>query len=309
MTDIAERPRTKAARKPGNALQVVKEQVVDRVSDRIAKFIHSGQLHLPPSYSPQNAMHAAWLILQETKDKDLRPVLEVCSQASIANALFRMVVRGLDPAKKQGYFIAYGKQLSFQESYFGNMMLAQRDAGVLDVLPMVVYAGDKFDLAIERGRYVVEYHKPRLDADASTPITHAYCIVEFADGRAPRTEVMRWDQIQTSWRKSKTYKVDGKSGPHHEQPDQMAIRTVINRALKPLINSSTAPHLAEVLAEIERSDTIAAAEEEIELEAREYANREPLTLDAGPVEEQADEPDGESADAEVDEVDAADPGF
>lgn len=277
------------------AMQVVKEQVVDRVTERITGFVQAGRLHIPPGYSPQNAMHAAWLILQDVKDRNDKPALEVCTHASIANALFRMVVRGLDPAKKQGYFLVYGKTLAFQESYFGNIMLAKRDAGVLDVLPMVVYEGDQFELAIERGRYVVEYHKPRTDAAADTPITHAYCVVEYSDGRPPRTEVMRWDQIQTSWRKSKTYKPDGKGTPHHEQPDQMAMRTVINRALKPLINSSTNPHLAEVLAEIERADALAAAESDVEAEAEIYANQgETLTLEA-PMSDEDDEPSsGES---------------
>jgi len=286
-----------------SALQVVKEQVVDRVSERVAKFVQSGQLHLPPGYSAQNAMHAAWLILQEVKDSNKRPALEVCTQASIANSLFRMVVRGLDPAKKQGYFIVYGNQLSFQESYFGNIAMAQRMAGVSDVLPIVVYQGDKFELAIERGRYVVEYHKPRMDADAKTPITHAYCIVEFVDGRTPVTEVMRWDQIQTSWKKSRgNPNRDG--SPHQEQPDQMAIRTVINRALKRYINASTDAHLAEVLAEIDRADALAAAEHEIEVEAREYANQgetlalEPPTIDVDEHEESGEQPDGLDFDAE-----------
>lgn len=298
-----------------NALQVVKEQVVDRVTQRVANFVKSGQLHIPPGYSPQNAMHAAWLILQETKDKDNRPVLETCTQASIANSLFRMVVRALDPAKKQGYFIAYGNQLSFQESYFGNIAMAQRMAGVSDVLPMVVHEGDKFELAIERGRYVVEYHKPRLDADAKTPITHAYCIVEFTDGRPPRTEVMRWDQIQTSWKKSRG-NPNRENGPHKEQPDQMAMRTVINRALKPLINASTDAHLRGVLDEIDRSDALAAAETEIEVEAREYANQgetlelEPPTVDAdepAPKPEPADVSQGE---AEAEGLDfGSGPGF
>lgn len=297
MTLAAQKKTSKAT----NTLQVVKKQVVDRVTERITNYVQSGQLHIPPGYSPQNAMHAAWLILQEVKDRNDRPVLETCTQASIANSLFRMVVRALDPAKKQGYFIAYGTTLTFQESYFGNIMLAQRMAGVSEVLPLVVYQGDKFELAVERGRMIVEYHKPRLDADASTPITHAYCIVEFTDGRPPRTEVMRWDQIQQSWKKSKTYKPDGKTGMHHEQPDQAAIRTVINRALKPLINASTDAHLAAVLAEIERSDALAAAEDEIEAEALEYANQgetlelEPPTIDVDEPETRADDAGEEQA--------------
>jgi recombination protein RecT len=42
-------------------------------------------------------------------------VLQACTRDSIANALLDMAVQGLNPAKKQGYFIAYGKQLVFPE--------------------------------------------------------------------------------------------------------------------------------------------------------------------------------------------------
>src|SRR5690625_1218465 len=274
------------------ALMQIKEQVVDQVTNRVQIFIKSGQLHLPAGYSASNAMHAAWLILQDTKDKNNRSVLETCTRASIANSLFRMVVRGLDPAKKQGYFIAYGDQLSFQESYFGNIAMAQRMAGVAEVLTMVVCGGDEFELAIERGRFVVEYHKPRMDANEQTPITPAYCIVEFTDDRPPVTEVMRWDQIQTSWKKSRG-NPNREGGPHKEQPDQMAMRTVINRALKRYINASTDAHLAELLREIQASDEIAAAQADLDEEYNTQANREPLQLE---------EHDEQTIDAETGEI-------
>lgn len=305
MTKTALTP-TKAAAKP--TLMQIKEHVVDGVTRRVEKFIQSGQLHLPHGYSAANAMHAAWLILQETLDRNKKPVLEVCTKASIANSLFRMVVRGLDPAKKQGYFIAYGDQLSFQESYFGNIALAKRMAGVSEVLPLVVYQGDKFELAIERGRYVVEYHKPRMDANEKTPITHAYCIVEFSDSRPPVTEVMRWDQIQTSWKKSRG-NPSREGGPHQEQPDQMAMRTVINRALKRYINASTDAHLAEILREIQASDDLAAAQADLEYEMEAHANRETLQIDAGPADDFLDVETGEIHDHTGGEQQLLEPGY
>ena len=126
---------------------------------------------------------------------------------------------------------------------------------------------------------------------------------------------MRWDQIQTSWKKSRG-NPNRENGPHKEQPDQMAMRTVINRALKPLINASTDAHLRGVLDEIDRSDALAAAETEIEVEAREYANQgetlelEPPTIDAdepAPKPEPADVSQGE---AEAEGLDfGSGPGF
>lgn len=274
---------TQAIARPPQKSQVaiVKEQVVDQVAKKVQGFLQSGQLHLPPGYSPVNAMHAAWLKLQEVKDTKGRLALETCSKASIANALFKMVVQALDPAKEQCYFIAYGEHLTCQLSYFGAIAMARRMSGVEDVLPMVRYEGEEFELAIERGRYVVERHKPDINRKPGTPITHAYVVIEYADGRPPKTEVMTWDQIQTSWKKSRgNPQRDG--SPHREQPDQMSMRTVIMRGLKRDLKSSSDHHLGELLAEIERVDTIAAAETELYDAAAEHANRELLTLDNEP---------------------------
>lgn len=272
----AEKPAAAQQLAKKGQLQQIKEQVVDNVTERVHGLVQAGRLHLPAGYSASNAMHAAWLILQDVKTSDQKVAIEVCSRQSITAALLRMVVQALDPMKKQCYFIAYGRHLSCQVSYFGDITLAQRMAGVADVLPLVRYEGEEFKLAIERGRYVVERHVPSIDVTPKTPITHAYAVVEFTDGRPPVTEVMRWDQIQMSWRKSKTYKADGKSGMHHEQPDQAAIRTVIRRALKPYINASTDSHLQAVIDEIERADSVAAAESEMEIEVATYANQRVL---------------------------------
>jgi len=281
-----------------DALAIVKTQVVDAVAKRVRGFIQSGELHLPHGYSPDNALKAAWLVLQEVKDRNGKLALETCTHASIANALFSMIVQGLDPLKKQAYFIVYGNHLACQRSYFGTIAMAQRMAGVSEVLPMVRYADEPFKAVVERGRVIIERHEINLDADRDpdTPITHAYCIVEFSDGRAPITELMRWDQIQASWKKSRgNPSKDG--SPHQEQPDQMAMRTVINRALKRYINASTDAHLGEILNEITSVDATAAAQAEIDAEAAQYANRDVLTLDthtAGQFEEDEDEIDVEA---------------
>lgn len=286
-------------------LALVKEEVVDNVTQRVHALMEAGRLHLPAGYSASNALHAAWLILQDVKTKDQKLALEVCTRPSITAALLRMIVQALDPMKKQCYFIAYGRHLACQVSYFGDIALAQRMAGVAEVLPLVRYEGEEFKLAVERGRYVVERHVPSIDIRPDTNITHAYAVIEFVDGRPPVTEVMRWDQIQTSWKKSPTYKTDGKSGPHHEQPDQMAIRTVIRRALKPYINASTDQHIADIIADIERADAVAAAESEMEIEVEAHANQRVLEPELEDEQEPVDdEPveEVEQAEAELEEI-------
>ena len=128
-----------------NELALIKRDVVDVVGKKVQEFVSRGELHLPPNYSVENAMKSAWLILQNTFDKDKRPVLQNCTRDSIANALLDMAVQGLNPAKKQGYFIAYGRQLVFQRSYFGTMAITKRVAGAKDIFAELVYKGDEFE--------------------------------------------------------------------------------------------------------------------------------------------------------------------
>ena len=64
-------------------------------------------------------------------------------------------------------------------------------------------------------------------------IKYAYAVVEQEDGEA-YTEIMTWAQIQKSWSKSR----NKEQTVHKEFPDQMAKRTVINRACKMFFNTS-----------------------------------------------------------------------
>ena len=64
--------------------------------------------------------------MRETKDRNGKSVLESCTKESIAFALQKMIVLGLNPIKKQCDFIAYGDQLQCSPEYTANEMLAKR---------------------------------------------------------------------------------------------------------------------------------------------------------------------------------------
>lgn len=108
------------------SVAVAQKDVVDSVLAKITKFEETGELVLPSNYSAANALKSAWLILQETVDRNNRPALEVCSKESVANALLDMVVQGLSPIKKQCYFIVYGTKLQLMRSYLGTLAVAKR---------------------------------------------------------------------------------------------------------------------------------------------------------------------------------------
>jgi len=265
---------------PGSELAVIRKDVVDVVASKIGQFIEKGEMHLPPDYSPHNAMKSAWLVLQETKtgkDTNYKPVLEHCTKDSIANALLNMVVQGLTPAKKQGYFIAYGKQLVFQRSYFGTAAVAKRTLGCLDPWAEVVYEGDEFEYELRQNRKEITKHKQKLENIKPDKIRAAYCVIEFPDQRPTYTEIMTMEQIKKSWQMSKMNPTANDS-THSKYPDQMAKRTVLNRACKLLINATADSDL--LLDHFNRTDQ-AVAEHEIEAEAEQHSNGDIIDVSRG----------------------------
>lgn len=265
---------------------VSQNDIINSVANKIRGFQKSGELNLPADYSPENAIKAAWLTLQEVKDKDGKQALEVCTKASVATAMLDMIVQGLNPVKKQVYFIVYGKQLVAQRSYFGSIALAKRMAGAKNVWADVVYNGDEFEYEINRGQKRVTKHTQKLGNVKPDNMAAAYCIIEFKDG-AEHTEIMTIDQIKKSWEKSKM-NPNGEKSTHKQFPDQMAKRTVINRACKKFINSSSDSHLFQQAAS--RAAEI-STEQEVEDEINEHANSEPIDVSPTPESEQLEDED------------------
>lgn len=213
-----------------NQMAVMQKDITDQVSNRISQLQDEG-LALPKDYNPQNALKAAWFKLQQTKDRSNQPALQVCTRASIANALLDMVTQGLSPAKTQCYFIVYGNEVQLQRSYFGTIAAVKRLSSVKDIDAQVVHQGDEFAIgADELGRIKVTKFVPKFE-NLDKPIKGAFAFIELADGRVDYT-VMTQKQIQTSWGQSRQHNVQQKFG------DEMAKRTVINRAAKMYINTS-----------------------------------------------------------------------
>ncbi|GGH24844.1 recombinase RecT [Sphingobacterium alkalisoli] len=213
-----------------NAVKKFTEATVENVLSRIASIQATGELVLPENYIPENAVRAAWLILQEVTDKNNRPALEVCTKESIANAFLDMVTSGLSIAKKQGYFVVYGNKLQFDQSYIGDIALAKRVANVKEVNAVTVYKDDVFEYEVDAnsGRKKVISHKQKLANIDPNKIVGAYAIVTYNDGSTD-TEIMTLGQIHTSWEMGGS---KGTSPAHKKFPDQMAEKTVIARSLK-----------------------------------------------------------------------------
>ena len=225
------------------AALVINNSFIDGLTRQLEEKTKYG-LSFPKDYNLSNALMGAYLTLKETKDKNNKPILESCSQISIANSLMNMATLGLSVQKKQGYFISYGNQCQFQRSYFGN-----------------------------------------IDNDK---ILGAYAVVQMEDG-TKHLEVMNMKQIKQSWLQGYGYKENG-NGTHQKFTDQMAKKTVINRALKQIINSHGDVFVQEAdenTEDIPKQDII---EQDVAYEISENANTEEFIPQPEAIEEKPKQP-------------------
>lgn len=218
------------------------KDITDKVLLKVNTLKKYGSLKLPSDYSPENALKGALLILHEAVDKDKKPVLNTCTEASISMSLLNMVIKGLNPIKSQCYFIAYGNKLVMMPSYFGNIATAKR-VGMKTIVPNVIYDGDEFIYKIDEksGRKGLIKHEQKMENIDITKIKGAYAIVTFEDGSTDM-EIMTISQIKKAWNQGAA---KGGSGAHTNFTDTMAKKTVVNRACKTIINSSDDSYLAE----------------------------------------------------------------
>lgn len=212
-----------------NTPALLQKDITDQVNGKLVTLKNEG-LHLPPGYASANALKSAFFELQEVQDRNKKPALDVCTKESIANTLLDMVVQGLSPAKKQCYFIVYGNKLQLNRSYFGTQAVLKRLSNVKDIWANVIYKGDTFDIEIVDGRETLKEHKTAFE-NRDNEIIGAYCIIEKTDGERVLTTMTK-KEIDKSWSKAKTKNVQ------NDFPQEMAKRTVINRAAKAFVNTS-----------------------------------------------------------------------
>ena len=266
------------------ALATTQERnITDKVLSRVKALEGKGELKVPVNYSPENALKSAYLILTETLDRDKKPVLQSCSEASIANTLLDMVIQGLSPAKKQCYFIPYGGKLQLSRSYLGTVAVTKRLKGVKNVVANIIYEGDEFayELDLNTGLKKITKHEQSFENIDPAKIKGAYAIIVMEDGQN-YVEVMNINQIKKSWNQGAA---KGNSGAHTNFADEMAKKTVINRACKMFVNTSDDSDL--LIEAINNSDEktyddkdiINNAEFEVKEEIKEKANSKPIDIE------------------------------
>ncbi|WP_373311492.1 recombinase RecT [Apilactobacillus xinyiensis] len=206
-------------------------ELVQSVVNQIDSLKEKQGLQLPKGYSVSNALQSAWLELTDTTNGV--PLAKKCSTQSITKALFNMAIQGLSSAKNQCYFIPYGKELVLQRSYFGTISVINRLSNVKKIKAQVVFEGDEFEIGSDDDfNTVVKKFIPKFE-NRDKAIVGAFAFIEKEDGSRDYT-IMTKKEIDTSWNQAKAKN----SGARRNFSQEMAKRTVINRAAKFYINSS-----------------------------------------------------------------------
>lgn len=275
--------------KKETAVTVQEKNISDGVLNRVKELEKEGNLQFPANYSYSNALKSAWLQLQEITDKDGKPALQVCTKNSIADSLLNMVIQGLSPAKHQCWFIVRGNKLCCDKSYFGTVAAAKRMSSVKNVVANCIYEGDVFEydtLDLETGEKKIRKHEQKFENIDNAKIKGAYAIVIPKEG-PNHIEIMTMPEIKASWSQGP---MKGNSGAHKNFPDQMAMRTVINRACKMYVNTSDDSDLfAEAFNSDEKTyddkDLVDGVDYEVKEEIKEEGNAKVIDIQPETVKE------------------------
>ena len=226
----------------------LKSKVGEQVISRINALCEAG-FTMPKDFSYVNAIKMSMLKLQDVKDRNGKPALEVCTPNSIQTALFKMVTKGLNAALSQGYSIVRGDQLCFDESYFGKILMVKRIYPDFEAVPMVIREGDVFEYGIrpENGKKYVIKHEQQLE-NIDKPFVGAYMYLPNGE-----LYVMTKKQIMTAWSKSANKSLT----THKEFDEKMIGKTIINSGLNKVINGTPEYNVDDVEQELKDDEKTA----------------------------------------------------
>ena len=214
------------------ATQSETKTITQKVLARIDQMKEEQELSLPVNYNAANALNSAYLALQKVKTRNGKNALEACTPTSISKALLDMTLQGLSPAKDQCYFIAYGNELQMQRSYFGTVAAVKRLDGVQKVRAEVVHQDDEFEIGSNDDmELIVKKFVPKFE-NQDKPIIGAFALIKTDEDNS--YTVMTKKEIDQSW--SQTRQKNNRVQKDFSQ--EMAKRTVLNRAAKMFINTS-----------------------------------------------------------------------
>jgi recombination protein RecT len=211
---------------------LVKQSKVEEIAlDKIREYQELG-LVLPPNFNPANSLKKARFILNDMKVNG-KPVLSVCSQASIVQCLLESVTKGLSYDENQIYFIPRNGVMTNMESVYGRIIRAKRASKNYKPIVGYVHEDDVFEFGadVETGVLKIHKHETKLE-NLDKPIIAAYAYVTDNDGNTEVT-IMTKREWLTSWKKS----ANGCAVAKEFEKD-MIFRTIVKKSTKSLVNSN-----------------------------------------------------------------------
>lgn len=214
-------------------LAVKAPKVDDQVLARVEQLASMG-FTMPKDFNYVNAVKMSMLKLQEVKDKNGKPALEVCTQMSIASSLFKMCTKGLNAALNQCYLIVRGDQLCCDPSYFGNVLQVKRIFPDWEPSAHTVREGDEFEFCIDTKtghRHLIKHVQTLESMDK--PFIGAYVILPTKEGDGD-LYIMTKKQILAAWAKSSSRE----HATHNAFDEKMVGKTVVNSGCNMIINTT-----------------------------------------------------------------------
>lgn len=262
----------------------ITQNQVEWVSGQLEEKKEKG-LCFPESYSIRNAVQSAFLMLKEAEDKDGNPLTSVCTQDSIVQSLMQMATQGLNPIKKQCYFVAYGNKCKLVPSYFGTLAILNRVKNLKrQPVANVVREGDVFEYGYDMDTLEMKIHKHETSLEnLDKPVIAAYAVIETDKERV--VEIMSKKQLEASWAQGQSWKSAKKKGyesaTHKNFSEEMAKKTVLNRASKKLINATDDSSIMneeglQAFNEVENNDNLDLVAEKREQDVKDKANATPF---------------------------------
>lgn len=216
-------------------------QIINQAINQYTKMVEDKVFDIPENYSYKNAIQAARYLISKPIEKGPnkgKAIVDICTKESILKTIMEMAQKGLNPDKKQCYFIPYGNTCTLSISYQGSVALAKRGGeDIGEVYGYAVYKDDLLDLSFnpQRGVFEIESYKPDISKWTKPGITGAFAVITDKAGEVKYTEYMTMEQIQDSWNMGGA---KGNSPAHQNFPDQQAIKTVKSRAVKSFVNTA-----------------------------------------------------------------------
>lgn len=207
----------------------VGDQVIGRLNE-----LAQANFTFPKDYNFVNAIKMSVLKLQELKDKDKRPALDVCTPASVQSALFKMATKGLNLAYNQAYAVVRGTELCIEPGYFGNVLMVKRIFPDWEPMPHSIRQGDEYVTEVDpkTGKKKLVKHVQKLE-NLDNEFIGGYIYLPSKDGEMYLYEMTR-KQIMAAWSKSSSRE----QATHKQFDEKMLQKTLVNSGCTMIINST-----------------------------------------------------------------------